>query len=65
VHADVTAVFPWLTYALLSDATVHKKHRRLYDVRAAAVKTLDKQIQKRHKALMKTVEMPRSVGKIK
>jgi len=65
VHADVTAVFPWLTYALLSDATVHKKHRRLYDSRAAAVKTLDKQIQKRHKALMKTVEMPRSVGKIK
>jgi deoxyhypusine synthase len=65
VHADVTAVFPWLTYALLSDATVHKKHRRLYDARTAAVKTLDKQIQKRHKALMKTVEMPRSVGKIK
>jgi len=65
VHADVTAVFPWLTYALLSDATVHKKHRRLYDARGAAVKTLDKQIQKRHKALMKTVEMPRSVGKIK
>ncbi len=65
VHTDVTAVFPWLTYALLSDATVHKKHRRLYDARTAAVKTLDKQIQKRHKALMKTVEMPRSVGKIK
>jgi deoxyhypusine synthase len=65
VHADVTAVFPWLTYALLSDDRVHKKHRRLYDARAAAIKTLDKQIQKRHKALMKTVEMPRSVGKIK
>src|SRR3954454_6644507 len=29
VHADVTAVFPWLTYALLSDATIHRKHRRL------------------------------------
>jgi deoxyhypusine synthase len=65
VHADVTAVFPWLTYALLSDATVHKKHRRLYDARFAAVKSLDKLIQKRHKSLMKTVEMPRSVGKIK
>ena len=65
VHADVTAVFPWLTYALLSDATVHKKHRRLYDARSSAVKALDKLIQKRHKALMKTVEMPRSVGKIK
>ncbi len=67
VHADVTAVFPWLTYALLSDATVHKKHRRLYDARNPAVKALDKQIQKRHKDLMKTVEMPRSAkaGKIK
>src|SRR5215831_6687623 len=60
VHADVTAVFPWITYALLSDATVHKKHRRLYDARGAAVKSLDKLIQKRHKSLMKTVEMPRS-----
>jgi deoxyhypusine synthase len=65
VHADVTAVFPWLTYALLSDDRVHKKHRRLYDARGAAIKALDKQIQKRHKSLMKTVEMPRSVGKIK
>jgi len=61
VHADVTAVFPWLTHALLSDSTIHKKHRRLYDARAAAVKTLDKQIQKRRKELLKTTEMPRSV----
>ncbi len=61
VHADVTAVFPWLTHALLSDATIHKKHRRLYEARDAAVKTLDKQIQKRRKELLKTTEMPRSV----
>ncbi len=65
VHADVTAVFPWLTHALLSDATVHKKHRRLYDARQDAMKTLDKQIQKRRKELLKTTEMPRSVGKLK
>src|SRR5207244_3601204 len=25
VHCDVTAVFPWLTYALLSDARVHDR----------------------------------------
>ncbi len=61
VHADVTAVFPWLTHALLSDATIHKKHRRLYRSATPAVKTLDKQIQKRRKELLKTTEMPRSV----
>jgi hypothetical protein len=44
---------------------VHKKHRKLYDARQDAVKNLDKQIQKRRKDLMKTVEMPRSVGKMK
>ena len=58
VHADVTAVFPWLTYALLGDSTVHKKPRRLYDSRAQAVKSLQKQIDKRRKALMKTTEYP-------
>src|SRR5689334_10208231 len=42
VHADVTAVFPWLTYALLSDPRVHKKLRRLYDARDTAVKNLQK-----------------------
>jgi deoxyhypusine synthase len=61
VHTDVTAVFPWLTYSLLSDATVHKKHRRLYEARTAAVKTLDKQILKRKKQLLKTTEMPRGL----
>jgi deoxyhypusine synthase len=56
VHCDVTAVFPWLTYALLSDARVHKKPRRLYDAREAAVKTLQKEIDKRKKKLLETVE---------
>jgi deoxyhypusine synthase len=55
-HCDVTAVFPWLTYALLSDARVHKKHRRLYDHRAGAVKTLQTEIGKRRKKLLETVK---------
>ena len=42
VHCDVTAVFPWLTYALLSDPTVHRKPRRLYDARKAAVAKLQR-----------------------
>jgi deoxyhypusine synthase len=56
VHCDVTAVFPWLTYALLSDARVHKKPRRLYDARELAVKNLQKEIDKRKKKLLETVE---------
>jgi hypothetical protein len=35
---------------------VHKKHRRLYDAREAAVKTLQKEIDKRKKKLLTTVE---------
>jgi len=56
VHTDVTAVFPWLTYALLSDPRVHKKPRRLYDAREAAVANLQKEIDKRKKKLLATVE---------
>ncbi|AKU96534.1 Deoxyhypusine synthase [Labilithrix luteola] len=56
VHTDVTAVFPWLTYALLSDARIHKKPRRLYDNRIDAVKTLQREVDKRKKKLLTTVE---------
>jgi deoxyhypusine synthase len=56
VHCDVTAVVPWLTYALLSDPRIHKKPRRLYDAREAAVATLQKEIDKRKKKLLETVE---------
>ena len=56
VHCDVTAVVPWLTYALLSDARVHKKPRRLYDARESAVLTLQREIDKRKKKLLATVE---------
>lgn len=67
VHCDVTAVFPWLTYALLSDARVHKKHRRLYDARATAVANLQKEIDKRKKKLLETVEfdLPNKGAKVK
>jgi deoxyhypusine synthase len=63
VHADVTAVFPWLTYALLSDATVHKKHRRLYDARQVALRNLDMQVLKHKKELLKSTELPRRLEK--
>jgi len=56
VHCDVTAVFPWLTYALLTDPRVHKKHRRLYDARETAVANLQREIDKRKKKLLATVE---------
>lgn len=56
VHTDVTAVFPWLTYALLSDGRIHKKPRRLYDNRIDAVKTLQREVDKRKKKLLTTVE---------
>ncbi|MDB4943371.1 MAG: Deoxyhypusine synthase [Labilithrix sp.] len=68
VHCDVTAVFPWLTYALLSDPRVHKKHRRLYDARETAVKNLQREIDKRRKKLEATVAfaMPKAkAGKVK
>lgn len=63
VHCDVTAVFPWLTYALLSDPRVHKKPRRLYDARGAAVKNLQKEVDKRKKKLLTTVEFDLPKGK--
>lgn len=63
VHCDVTAVFPWLTYALLSDPRVHKKPRRLYDARDTAVKNLQKEVEKRKKKLLATVEFDLPKGR--
>jgi deoxyhypusine synthase len=65
VHCDVTAVFPWLTYALLSDARVHRKSRRLYASRGAANERLQREIDRRRKKLMATTEfaLPRSARK--
>ena len=58
VHADVTAVFPWLTYALLSDPKMKRKHRRLYDERAGAVATLQREVDKRRKELAQDDRLP-------
>lgn len=58
VHADVTAVFPWVTYALLSDAKRTRPHRRLYDHRAEALAMLDKAVAASRDELLKTVDYP-------
>ncbi len=60
VHADVTAVFPWLTYALLSDPKVKRPHRRLYEAREQAVYALQRAVDKRIGHLASTIrfDMP-------
>jgi deoxyhypusine synthase len=58
VHADVTAVFPWVTYALLSDAKLRRKPRRLYDARVTAVDALQREVAKRKRQLRATVDYP-------
>jgi deoxyhypusine synthase len=63
VHCDVTAVFPWLTYALLSDAKNKRAPKRLYNKRDEAVTLLQAQIDKGRKALMKTLVMPAGIEK--
>jgi len=55
VHADVTAVFPWLTHALLSDPKMKRAPRRLMDKLDEAVGFLDKAVAKQHKALRETL----------
>jgi deoxyhypusine synthase len=65
VHADVTAVFPWLTYALLSDAKLKRKPRRLYDARGAAVQGLQREVDKRARAIRATIEYPLVSGESK
>jgi deoxyhypusine synthase len=58
VHADVTAVFPWVVHALLGDPSRARPHRRLYDDRGRAVKLLDAEVEARRDELLKTVEHP-------
>jgi deoxyhypusine synthase len=67
VHADVTAVFPWLTYALLSDARIHRKHARLYDARAKAIARLEKEVDRRRSKLEPTMRyaLPKKKSKDK
>ncbi|MGA9523664.1 MAG: deoxyhypusine synthase family protein [Myxococcaceae bacterium] len=56
VHTDVTAVFPWLTYALLSDPKMKRKPRRLMDHMDEAIALLDAAVKKREKHLRKTID---------
>lgn len=56
VHTDVTAVFPWLVHALFSDSKMKRKPMRLMDKMNDAVAFLDKDVAKRRKELMKTLD---------
>jgi deoxyhypusine synthase len=56
VHCDVTAVFPWLTYALLSDPAMKRKPRRLMDDLGQAIRFLDRDVEKRRGELIKTLD---------
>ena len=58
VHTDVTAVFPWLTYALLSDPKMKRKGKRLLDSLEAAKEHLDRDVAKNRKLLLKTLSFP-------
>ena len=58
VHTDVTAVFPWLTYALLSDPKMKKKPLALSTAREVARDRLMREVQKRRKDLVPTMSYP-------
>ncbi len=55
VHADVTAVFPWLAHALFSNPKMKREPRRLMDKLDEALDFLDEAVEKQRKALMKTL----------
>jgi deoxyhypusine synthase len=58
VHTDVTAVFPWLTHALLEDPKMKRKPKRLLDALPAAVAQLQRDVEKNRKDLLKTLSFP-------
>ena len=58
VHTDVTAVFPWLTHALLSDPKMKRKPKRLLDHLLAAQVFLDKEVAKNRRELLETTTFP-------
>ena len=58
VHTDVTAVFPWLTHALLSDPKMKRAPKRLLGLLPRAVAMLDRDVKKNRKALLKTISFP-------
>src|SRR5919205_312372 len=56
VHCDVTAVFPWLTHALMSLKNARRKPFRLMAKMEDSLKFLDKDVAKQSKGLMKTLD---------
>ena len=58
VHTDVTAVFPWLTHALLSDPKMKRPAKRFLDKLWAARAFLDRDVAKNRKQLLKTTSYP-------
>jgi len=58
VHTDVTAVFPWLTHALLEDPKMRRKPKRLLDALPAATAALQREVEKNRKPLLKTLSFP-------
>jgi deoxyhypusine synthase len=61
-HCDVTAVFPWLTHALLSDKKSTRRPKRLYDRLAEAQALLQKDVENNRKLLLKTLHFPGAPG---
>ncbi len=57
-HCDVTAVFPWLTHALMSEASVRKPHLHLYDQLTPAINELQRQVDRQRNELSKTLTYP-------
>jgi deoxyhypusine synthase len=55
-HCDVTAVFPWLTHALMQLKASRRKPFRLMEKLDEAIEFLDKDVAKRRKELLATVE---------
>ena len=55
VHCDVTAVFPFLVSALLSEKGSRRKPRRLYEHREAALALLREEVAKGRRKLKRTV----------
>ena len=55
VHTDVTAVFPWLTHALFS-AGARRAPMRLMDRMKDAIAFLDRDVARRKKKLMATID---------
>src|SRR3954468_3086227 len=56
VHCDVTAVFPWLTHALMSLKNARRKPFRLMDKLPEALKYLDRDVAKQEKHLRQTID---------